>query len=208
MMQDSQTKDSHRSCKRLACIFLTSRFLPFFVAIVAIILTLPSLKMGLIADDYHHKLLMSGSKGPIRLLNSPIDMFRFFDGDPKHTFQLKDYGFLTWWTYEKIKGAFWKPLASITHWLDYIVWPNSLAMMHLHSLLWYGALVMAAAFLYRRFITIAWMAGLAALLYAIDDTHGMPAGFTSNRNALMATFFGVLAIIAYDNGSGTAGSPE
>jgi hypothetical protein len=125
-------------------------------------------------------------------------MFRFFDGDPKHISQLKDYGFLTWWTYEKIKGAFWRPLASITHWLDYIIWPNSPALMHLHSLLWYGALVMAAAFLYRRFATTALVAGLAALLYAIDDAHSMLAGFISNRNALMTTFFGVLAIIAHD----------
>jgi hypothetical protein len=198
LIQEDQTKDSGAGFKSFVRKILTHRFFPLFAAILAIVLTLPSLKAGLIADDYHHKLLMSGSKSPIRLLNSPIDMFRFFDGNPEHIFKLKDYGFLPWWTYEKVKGAFWRPLASITHWLDYIIWPNSPPLMHLHSLLWYGALVMVVAFFYRRFATVPLVAGLAALLYAIDDAHGMPAGFLSNRNALMATFFGVLAIIAHD----------
>jgi hypothetical protein len=198
MIQDAQTKDSHSGCKRFTYTLLTGRFFPFIVAVLAIILTLPSLKGGLCVDDYHHKLLMDGSNSPIRLLDSPIDTFRFFDGNPEHIFKLKDYGFLPWWTYEKVKGAFWRPLASITHWLDYIIWPNSPSLMHLHNLLWYGALIMAVAFLYRRFATVPLVAGLAALLYAIDDAHGMPAGFISNRNALMATFFGVLAIIAHD----------
>jgi hypothetical protein len=198
MIQDAQTKDSHSGCKIFIHTLLTSRLSPLSVAVLAVILTLPSLKAGLIGDDYHHKLLMSGSKSIVKLLDSPIDMFRFFDGNPERIFKLKDYGFLPWWTYENVKGAFWRPLASITHWLDYILWPNSPPLMHLHSLLWYGALVMAVAFFYRRFATIPLIAGLAALLYAIDDAHGMPAGFISNRNALMATLFGVLAIIAHD----------
>ena len=147
-------------------------------------------------DDYHHKLLMIDS--PIKLLDSPIDMFKFFDGDPDRTTEIMDYGFFPWWTYKGIKGAFWRPFASITHWLDYILWPDSPFLMHVQSVLWYGALVVATAFLYRRFISIAWVAGLAALLYAIDDAHGTPVGFLANRNAVMATLFGVLTLIIHD----------
>jgi len=149
-------------------------------------------------DDYHHKLLMDGSDSPIRLLDSPIDMFNFFDGDPDRTAEIMDYGSFPWWTYEGIKGAFWRPLASITHWLDYILWPDIPLLMHVQSVLWYGALVTAVAFLYRRFISIAWVAGLAALFYAIDDAHGTPVGFLANRNAVMATLFGVLTILIHD----------
>ena len=32
--------------------------------------------------------------------------------------------------------------------LDYLLWPNGPFLMHLHSLLWLGALVVAAALLY------------------------------------------------------------
>jgi hypothetical protein len=198
LIQEDQTTGSCAGFKSFTRTALTHPFFPFAAAILAIILTLPSLKAGLIADDYHHKLLMSGSKSILRLLDSPIDMFRLIDGNPQRTVELIDRGFFPWWAYEKIKGAFWRPLASITHWLDYIIWPNSPPLMHFHSLLWYGALVMVVAFLYRRFATIPLVAGLAALLYAIDDAHGMPAGLISNRNALMATFFGAMAIIAHD----------
>ncbi len=149
-------------------------------------------------DDYLHKLLMIGSDSPIRPLGSPIDMFNFFDGDPDRTAEIMDYGFFPWWTYKGIKGVFWRPLASITHWLDYILWPDIPLLMHVQSVLWYGILAAAVAFLYRRFISIAWVAGLAALFYAIDDAHGTPVGFLANRNAVMATLFGVLTILIHD----------
>ncbi len=197
MIQADQ-KNSSTGFKSLVRRILTHRFFPLFVAILAVILTLPFLKAGLFVDDYHHKLLMDGSDSPARLLDSPIDMFRFFDGDPEHNFELMDYGVFPWWTYVKIKAAFWRPLASMTHWLDYVLWPDTPALMHFQSLLWYGALVIAVAFLYRRFAATVLIAGLAALLFAVDDAHGMPAGFIANRNALMATLFGVLAIIAHD----------
>ena len=170
----------------------------FVILILAIILTLPSLWSGLAADDFHHKLLMDGSDSPIRLLKSPLDMFNFFDGDSQHASEFMDYGLFPWWTYKKIKAAFWRPLASLTHWLDYTLWPDIPFLMHAQSILWYVILVISTVILYRRFISPAWIAGLAALLYAIDHTHGMPVGFLSNRNAIMATFFGVLAIIAHD----------
>ena len=198
MIQGNQTIRSLANFKNIIRPALTGRFFPFVIAILAILLTLSSLNVGLRMDDYYHKLLMDGSDSPIRLLDSPLDMFKFFDGDPDHTTEIMDYGFFPWWTYKGIKGAFWRPLASITHWLDYILWPDSPLLMHAQSVLWYGALVAAVAFLYRRFISIAWVAGLAALLYAIDDAHGTPVGFLANRNAVMATLFGVLTLIIHD----------
>ena len=198
MEQNEQTTNSHGGFKSFIRSVLTHRFFPLIAAVVSVILTLPSLKAGLFVDDYHHKLLMQGSESPISLLSSPIDMFRFIDGNPQHTAEIVDYGLFPWWTFTGIKGAFWRPLASLTHWLDYLIWPDSPALMHAQSILWFGALVIAVALLYRRFITTVWIAGLAALLYAIDDAHSIPAGFLASRNAVLATLFGVLAIIAHD----------
>jgi hypothetical protein len=134
----------------------------------------------------------------IKLLSSPIDMFKFFNADPNLIEEAIDRGLLPWWTYKEIKAAFWRPLASITHWLDYILWPEKPILMHAQSILWYGALAVAITFMYRRFISISWVAGLAALLYVIDDAHGTPVGFLANRNAVMATLFGVLTLIIHD----------
>jgi hypothetical protein len=135
---------------------------------------------------------------PVKLLTSPIDMFVFFNGDPNRIEEAIDRGFLPWWTDKNIKAAFFRPLASISHWLDYIFWPEKPILMHAQSILWYAALAIAITFMYRRFIPIPWVAGLAALLYVIDDAHGTPVGFLANRNAVMATLFGVLTLIIHD----------
>lgn len=197
-METGQTTDTGKSFKNYFQIILTHRRFPFVVAVLAILLTLPSLKAGWLVDDYHHKLLMSGSESIVQLLDCPLDMFNFLDGDPQHTAKLIDYGLLPWWTYEQIKGGFWRPLASLTHWLDYMLWPDIPLIMHAHSIVLYGVLAMVVACLYRRFATIGWIAGLAAILYAIEDAHGTPVGWLSNRNAVLATLFGVLALIVHD----------
>jgi len=69
--------------------------------------------------------------------------------------------------------------------------------MHLHSLLWLAAAVMAAALLYRRVLGATCVAGLAALLYAVDDAHAVPAAYLANRNALIASCLGFLSIVAF-----------
>lgn len=199
MMQQDPPPDTHPRYKTFVRTILTHRRFPCAVALLAVVLTLPSLKVGIIFDDYHHKLLMTRSDSPIRLLHSPLDMFNFFSGTEQDIRKMMDYGFVPWWTFhEGVKAAFWRPLSSMTHWLDYILWPDMPLLMHVHSILWYVALVVAVALLYRRLSPSALIAGLAAILFAIDDAHGTPVGFLSNRNALLTTFFGVLTIIAHD----------
>ncbi|MHC4518831.1 MAG: hypothetical protein ACYTAS_09610, partial [Planctomycetota bacterium] len=174
------------------------RRFPLAVMVLAIVLVLPSLKAGLLFDDYHHKLLFSGSDSPARLLDSPLDLFCFFDADPERAQQLMDTGLFPWWATRNAKAAFWRPISSLTHWLDYTLWPNTAALMHAQSILWYGLLALAAVFLYRRLAPAASIAAVAALFFAFDDAHGTPVGFLSNRNALIAATFGVLTLIAHD----------
>ncbi len=174
------------------------RLFPLAAAALAIMLTLSSLSTGLFVDDYHHRLLMTDSQSPARLLKSPLDMFRFFDGDPERARQLKDVGVLPWWTTDDAKAAFWRPLTSLTHWLDYQLWPDAPALMHAQSILWYGLLVLVTALLYRHLAPTAGVAAVAALLFACDSVHAIPVGFLANRNAVIAATFGVLALIAHD----------
>ena len=58
-----------------------------------------------------------------------------------------------------------RPLATLTHMLDYCVWPDWTALMHVQSLMWFALLIWAAAVLYRRVMSAslpAWVVGLAA----------------------------------------------
>src|SRR5258707_5125 len=56
----------------------------------------------------------------------------------------------------------------------------------------------ATARFYRRMLGATWVAGVAALVYAVDDARGATVGFIANRNVLVAAAFGVPALIAHD----------
>ena len=173
---------------------LTDPRLPLYAAILAVLLTLPSLSAGLIIDDYFHKVVLQGKGAALGIHRSQLDIFRFFDGDIA---QMMDKGLLPWWTYPGLKGAFWRPLTSLTHWADYKLWPDSPPLMHLQSILWYGLLVIAARFLYRRMTGPVPAAGLATILYAISHTHATPVTFLANRNSLPAAICGIVALLAH-----------
>ncbi len=198
MRADVQKTGPSGALARFLRAVLTWRYLPIGLAILAMALVLPSLNVGWFMDDYLHRSVILGGGSVSEFVHSPLDIFRFIDGNPEHTAHMMDHGFLPWWTFKEIKGAFWRPLTAITHWLDYQIWPESPALMHAQSIVWFGLLVTAVALLYRRFMGFTWIAGLAGLLYAIDDAHGIPVGFLANRNAVLATLFGVLALVAHD----------
>jgi hypothetical protein len=180
------------------CQLLLHRRLPIILALLAVALALPALTVGWQFDDDFHRIMIRGSQRCSAFTGSAWEMFQFLDGDPKRTMYLADYGVLPWWVVPEIKGSFWRPLTVATHWLDYRLWPNSSVLMHVHSLLWFGLVIASAALLYRRMMGPTLAAGLAALLYAVDDSHAMPAAWLANRNALVAGLFGILAIITYD----------
>ena len=181
----------------LARRWLASRTFPLSLALLAMTLTLPALATGWHFDDYLHRAALSEGGSPT-LDVALNDLFVFMDGDPARTQRLIESGEFPWWALPQGQNAFWRPIAGLTHWLDYRLWPNSPPLMHAHSLLWFGALVLAVALLYQRLIGAGWLAGLAALLYALDDARGYAVSWIANRNALIATLCCCLALIAHD----------
>jgi hypothetical protein len=161
------------------------------------VLALPSLWAGWMADDHVLRLRLTGSVDLPELDSPVLDLFAFANGDPERMSRLMDLGFWPWWTLKELRASFFRPLACLTHWLDLYLWPDQAMLMHLQSLLWFGGLVAVVALLYRRVMGPTLAAALAALLFAIDDAHGTPVGFIANRNALLATLFGVMAVLAH-----------
>ena len=166
-------------------------------ALVGVALALPALRAGWFLDDHYHWLAMAGSRMLPEVFLSPMDMFGFFDGDPERTRRGMDLGLAPWWTDPDIHAAFWRPMTVLTHWVDYELWPDAPGLSHAHSLAWFGALIGVVALLYRRLMGATWVAGLAALLWAIDDAHSAPAAWLANRNGLPAAFFGICALLAH-----------
>jgi hypothetical protein len=194
-------KPARRALRELAAslrALLRSRRLPAAAAALSVVLALPALGVGWILDDYYHRTVLLQRSRFRDLLGPPSEMFRFFRGQPERTDRLIDVGLFPWWTDPGLKAEFLQALTVVTHRLDYALWPDSPTLMHAHSLLWLGAAVAATAFFYRRILGSTWVAGVAALVFAVDNARGATAGFLANRNALVAATFGVLALIFHD----------
>ncbi len=175
---------------------LIHRRLPVFVALVGIFLCLPLLWAGFNGDDYFQRAILLGVS-PVGEGTEPVsDLFRFVWGG-EQTQRLIDWGFFPWWTNPELRIGLWRPLTVATHLLDYQYWPDLPVLQHVHSLLWFGLGLFLVAMLYRRVHGVGLVAGLAALLFALEDAHSMPAGWIANRNALLSLVFGTLVILAH-----------
>lgn len=187
------------------------RWWPIVLALTALVVSLPALRTGLLNDDYYHHALFAGpSESLDRLARAGLMpdgagrlstalSHQFATVDPQGNLQqLKAYGALPWWTSDNLRVAFWRPVTSFTHWMDHRLFPNSITLMHLHSILWFAAVVLAVSFLYRRLIGVGWIAGLAALMYLLADSSYFPTMWLANRNALISLFFGLLTLILHD----------
>lgn len=187
------------------------RWWPLVLALSAVVVSLPALQTGLLNDDYYQHALFAGpSESRDRLSRagllpdgagrlSAALSHQFVTVDPQGNLQQwKAYGTLPWWTSDNLRVAFWRPVTSFTHWLDHRLFPNSIVLMHLHSILWFSAVVWAVSILYRRLLGAGWIAGLAALMYLLADSSYFPTMWLANRNALISLFFGIVTLILHD----------
>ncbi len=190
--------------------FFKTPYFPILMGILAVGIMLPDINQGLMFDDLIHryKLVDSDQIGQ-EILNSGwaspksgemetalFDLFSFIRPDVNLT-QLKQSGYVPWWTYEGLRISFWRPITGFTHWLDYNLFPDNPLLMHAHNLLWFACAIILAALFYRKLMIPAWIASLAALLYAIDDSFFYPAVYIANRNALLALTFALICLFAH-----------
>ena len=180
-----------RVAARIATL-LAHRRLPVALAILAPVLLLPAFGAGWQLDDFFHRSRILGYGDA-----HPLQLFVPYDGSPEHNVRQMEAGTLPWWASPNLHLAFLRYTSTLTMLLDYQLWPNHPEWMHLHSLLWLSATVVAVTLLYRRVLGATWVAGLAAVLYAVDDAHALPTTYLANRNALIATCLGVLSIVGF-----------
>jgi hypothetical protein len=157
--------------------------LPVYLAALIFSLGLPALGIGFRGDDYFERVCLLGSArfphlDPAMLCPRPVlDLHVSVSNDPRVNARVMDIGVLPWWTAPDLSIAPFRPIAELTHWLDYRLWPDSAPLMHAHSLLWAALCVIVAVVLYRRVLgpALPAVAGLAACLFAIDSSHATPS---------------------------------
>jgi len=163
---------------------------------IALIITLPSLWVGLSADDYVIRSVVLQQSSLAKEVGSPLDTFAFIPS-PEHIRRGMERGVYPWWIDPNAVLAFWRPLSAATHWLDFHLFPHQIWLMHLHSLLWYGALGVLAFAVYRNFFSTSAFAFLAGFLYICDEAHGMSVGWLAARNAITAPVFAFAMFLAH-----------
>jgi len=184
---------------------------PLGVVAVALLLASPSLTVGLAADDFFHRIILTGAQGLPWVPEGLGGLFVWADGDPKHGWMFMDVGLVGWWSDPALKLAYARPITALTHVLDYALWPETPLLMHVHSLLWFALGLWALGRLYRRVqvpVGGTLLAVLSLCLFAIDDAHGLTISWLANRNALIVLFFGALCLDTHVRASTEQHSPS
>jgi hypothetical protein len=150
-----------------------------------------SLGWGFFYDDFFHQAYLR--LGEIGIHRAPWNLYDFGSGTDA-TFQAKSV--YPWWTSPDFRVHFFRPVASLTIWLDYLIFGGWAPGYHLTSLAFYAAFLAAAFAMFRSLGAPPAAAAWALAFLALNDTHVLPVGWIANRNTLLGSLFLVLAIWA------------
>ena len=159
---------------------------------LGVTLALPSLAAPFAIDDFYH---LAHIEGRLPFQSGWWEMFSFVP-DPARRAALLHTGILPWWSSSQLEIAFFRPLASALVVLDHAVFGRNPLGWHVHSLLWWLALLLGASALFRAALTTR-TAVLALALFAIDDAHWMPITWSAARNGVVASVPAVLGLCAH-----------
>ena len=169
---------------------LAHRRAPWFAALAAVALSLPSLPAGFLVDDWVHRAMFLQRPG---VWSGSANMFAFAPDVSPTSEQLA----FPWWATPELKLSLFRPLSAFTHYLDYQLWPDAPWLMHANSIAWYGGAVLVIGMLFQQLMRTGWIAGLAALIYGISYTHAVPVMFIANRNAIIGVALSAVALLLH-----------
>jgi len=165
----------------------------------------PALVGGYFADDHFHILALGDLP---EVFTKQLNLFRFI-GSTEEVRVFRNWGLAPWWTSDALRIDFYRPIPSLTHWLDFALFGKNAAAAHLVSIGWY---LVSIALVYRvmsRFIEDGSRTLLLAMaIFALDDTHALNVQWLANRNDIVAAVFLSSAFLGWlrlREGKGTRG---
>ncbi|MBC8072433.1 MAG: hypothetical protein IAG13_29185, partial [Deltaproteobacteria bacterium] len=158
---------------------------------VGVALRWPALSVGFAMDDWAQLAMLDGSDPRAR---GAFDLFVF--AEPASMQLALERGTLPWWTDPELRLAAMRPLSSALVAIDVRLFDHDPRLFHLHSLLWWIAMLLVAARLLWLVLPHRW-ALLTFALYVADECHGFPLAWLANRNAIVAATFGFAAVIEH-----------
>src|SRR5205814_1201042 len=112
---------------------------------------------------------------------SPFNLYDFVNDADRAA--LLERGTLPWWTDPHLKLRFFRPLSSALIWAEHRVLGDGTFPLHVHSFLWWCAVVIAARALFQRVLAPR-AAMLATIVFALAPCHALPIAWLANREAL------------------------
>ncbi|HET8706669.1 MAG TPA: hypothetical protein VFM46_10240, partial [Pseudomonadales bacterium] len=201
-------KQSHRpDVKIVRSGQLSSRWLqlmlsqrwPRYLIGFALFVCLPSLWAGFMSDDHYIRARFL-APGIMPLFNdfSFFGLFSIAEGTQRNLDQLVQHGLLPWFTEPDFHFKLSRPLAELSHAFDFLLWPNTPLLMHIHHLLWLCAFYFSALLLYRKLFSENRLLFSIALAWVVLDSNmSQTIIWLAARNTLMAATFSVLSLYFY-----------
>jgi hypothetical protein len=162
---------------------------PALLVVLAIVVHLPAITTEFILDDYLHEAMLEGRFPGDR---AGWDLYNFVDDANREA--LAATGLVPWWSHPGLQIRFFRPLSAWLLGVDHALFSGAPLPMHLHSLLWWGLVVLAALWLYRAVLSPR-VAAFAITIFVLAPAHAMPLAWLANRDALLSLAFGVPALV-------------
>ncbi|HZI15625.1 MAG TPA: hypothetical protein VE153_34955 [Myxococcus sp.] len=162
---------------------------------LAVVVSLPSVLVGFLLDDFVHRLVLTGELHEYGDWG-PLTLYEFVGTKGTSPTALRETGLLPWWTSDDLSVRFFRPLPSALLVLDSWLFGDAPLPAHLHSLAWFLGLVAVVAWLHQRLLP-APVAAVATLAYAVAAAHLMPIAWVASRHPLISGLLGLLALAAH-----------
>lgn len=147
---------------------------------------------GFIFDDYAHqemlKLISAGQR--------EMNLFNFITTPEEATYYIQMTA-VPWWTNTSWRLRYFRPVATLSHLLDYTLWGSNPVPYHVHNVTLYALLVALLYVFYRTLSRHDATAFCGALIFALQPCHYMTVRWPASRNDIICATLLVISFIFY-----------
>ena len=143
----------------------------------------PSLHAGPVIDDHFHAAWLEGSAAVHR---PAWDLYRWVSAGEVE--RLVGAGHVPWWSDPRLRIGVFRPISSVSRWLDHAALHDNNFLAHLHSALWWSILLVLFWWGLRGSVS-GMRRGVATVLISLSPTLLVPIRWLADRNALIAFVF-------------------
>ncbi len=153
------------------------------LAALGLLLSLCAVGMGLQTDDHVLRYQATHTDNPLLTFSQRLPPLE----------ELQERGF-TWWRTAGKKQRFLRPLASLSHSIDFYFFADAVWWARVQNGLLYALLIAAVCWCFRLLGLPPLAVGLGGLFYTLNAGNALSVGWISGRNTLLYTLFSVLTL--------------